>query len=359
MKVLMTTEKLDSKDSIFAFSHLWIETMARQVDRLTVIALSVGSYDLPANVKVLHLGKEKYINKNIKQLLYLKNFYKYIWQERSNYDTVFVHMNQQNVILGSIVWKFLGKKIGLWYTHRQISLSLRLAVWLADVVFTAAEESMNVVTNKKNVMGHGIDTGKFVDENRKTVLEIQEGKSIKIISIGRITPIKDLVTLIKATKILVDKGMNIETRFIGPEVNNVDKAYKLELDELVNDLDLVNNIIFTGGKNPEEARKEIWEADISVNLCPTGGLDKAIIESICGGLHTFIANEAFRVHLGEYADIYNFIHSDEVDLANKIENLINKDKKISNVEIRDLQDKFIQKFDVKNLIKNILNVLLK
>ena len=61
-KVLMTTEKLDINDSIFAFSHLWIKTIAEQVEQLTIIALSVGEYDLPKNVTVYSLGKEQLLS---------------------------------------------------------------------------------------------------------------------------------------------------------------------------------------------------------------------------------------------------------------------------------------------------------
>lgn len=352
MKLLMTTEKLDRNDAIFAFSHLWVKTIAEQVETLIVIALSVGEYDLPANVKVYSLGKEK----NVSKIKYILSFYKMIWKERKNYDTVFVHMNQVYVILGGLFWKLFNKKIELWYTHRKVSLSLKWAITLADVVFTAVGESMNVVTTKKRVVGHGIDTKSYLSEDRKKVFS---NEKIIITSIGRITPIKNLETLIKAAKILLDKKLDLELHLIGPEVNSADIKYRYELDELVKNLELEERILFLGGKKPEELKEELWQSDISVNLCPTGGLDKAVIESICAGLHTYVANTAFKKYFREFSDDYLFEYKNENDLADKIEKMLNLPKQRSQEKLDILQKRFMENFDIKALIQNILDLLKK
>lgn len=347
MKVLMTTEKLDTNDSIFAFSHDWVKELALQVDQLTVIALSVGKYDVPSNVKVLSLGKEK----NSSTIERIICFYKYIWQERKNYDAVFVHMNQIYVLLGGIFWRLWGKKIGLWYTHKKISMSLHVAVFLCHYVFTAAQESFNIHTSKKHVLGHGIETRTFLNTGRKKVFS---SNTFTIVSVGRITQIKDLATLIFASKILLDAGYLCRVRLIGPQVTKEDDLYRKVLDQLMEKLVVEKDIVFVGGLSADEIKKELWQADVSVNLCPTGGLDKAVIESVCAGLHTFVANKAFRESFKEDSESYIFDYKSPQSLAQKIEKIIQKDRKDSQEQISNLQNIFVSQFEVGELLRKVV-----
>ena len=113
MNLLILTQKVDKNDAILGFFHSWILEFAKNYEKVTVICLYEGEHNLPNNVKVLSLGKEKGVSK----ITYLYNFYKFIFQERKNYDKVFVHMNQIYIILGGLFWKLSGKEIGLWYAH--------------------------------------------------------------------------------------------------------------------------------------------------------------------------------------------------------------------------------------------------
>ena len=59
MRLLILTQKIDSQDDLLGFFHGWVAKLAEHFDKITVIALGVGQYQLPANIKVLSLGKEK------------------------------------------------------------------------------------------------------------------------------------------------------------------------------------------------------------------------------------------------------------------------------------------------------------
>ena len=106
-KILIVTQKVNMKDPILGFFHRWIIEFAKHYSQVTVICLEQGRHDLPDNVKVLSLHKELGVSK----LKYVWNFYKYIWQERKNYDLVFVHMNQEYILLGCIFWMIIGKRL--------------------------------------------------------------------------------------------------------------------------------------------------------------------------------------------------------------------------------------------------------
>src|SRR3989344_92970 len=112
-KILIVTQKVDKNDPILGFFHRWLEEFAKYFEKVTVICLEKGKCDLPQNVKVLSLGKENGRSK----FKYLKNFYHFIWQERENYEVVFVHMNEEYVLLAGLPWRLLGKRISMWRNH--------------------------------------------------------------------------------------------------------------------------------------------------------------------------------------------------------------------------------------------------
>ncbi len=156
MRLLILTQIVDLNDDVLGFMHDWIAGFAKNCQQVTVICLKRGEYKLPANVKVLSLGKET----GKSRIKYFFNFYKYIWCERKNYDTVFVHMNYEYVNLGGFFWRLLGKKIGLWYAHGYAPLGLKTAAKLVDIIFTSTKSGCRIDSNKINVIGQGIDTDK-------------------------------------------------------------------------------------------------------------------------------------------------------------------------------------------------------
>ena len=64
------------------------------------------------------------------------------------------------------------------------------------------------------------------------------------------------------------------------------------------------------------------EADISINLTPTGGIDKAVLESMASGLLVLTSNEVFKKYFGVYNSQLIFEHNNSTDLADKIKHLI-------------------------------------
>ena len=121
MRILICTQIMDRKDSALGFFQKWVASLAPHFEHVEVICLKEGEHFMPSNVHVSSLGKEKLFQdtlaKNstqtrfgtfLQRIRYSINFYKIIWQERNNYDAVFVHMNQEYVLLGGLIWKLLG-----------------------------------------------------------------------------------------------------------------------------------------------------------------------------------------------------------------------------------------------------------
>ncbi len=305
MKLLIVTQKVNKNDQILGFFHAWIVKFAEHFDLVTVICLEEGEHELPMNVKVLSLGKEKReLRSN-----YIHKFYSYIWNERKNYDVVFVHMNPIYVVLGGFIWKMLGKGITLWYTHRSVDWKLVVTEKLVDKIFTASKESFRLVSGKVMVTGHGIDTDEFSPKREFS------GSKNAILSVGRISETKGQREMIEAIEILHNRGSNFSLQIIGDAVTSADFTYKKDLEECVAKRNLNSVVIFKGKVDPDVISEIYPTGEIFINLSNTGSLDKAVLEAMSSGLKILTSNEAFRDILSKE----NLTTRDSDEIAQKIE----------------------------------------
>ncbi len=343
-KLLIVTQKIDRTDNVLGSFHEWVKEFARHYSTVTVIALYVGEYNLPPHVNVLSLGKEK----GVSRLKYLYRFFKYIIQYRDAYDQVFVHMNQVYVMLAGWLWKHWHKKIALWYTHRQVDFKLRIAEKYADVIFTAAKESFNVPSTKVKIVGHGIRIERFVNPLPRI------GKHNRIVSVGRISAIKNLETLVEAANILRNESMRLSWDIIGPADSALDKAYEEKIKKDIVEKKLSLEVAIHPPVPNLQIARWYWQSDLAVNLTPTGGIDRVVLEAIIAGAVPLVSNQAFRPLFGEYADDLIFTFGDPADLAKKIRALYNRD--LGSLR-KVLADRVVNSYDVRMFIDRVVDMI--
>lgn len=298
-RLLIVTQKVSKNDSYFGFFHDWITEFAKHAD-VTVISLEVQDHSFPENVQVLSLGKEKGVSK----IKYIFNFYKYILTEK--YDLVFAHMSPWYMILGYPFW--IRKKKALWYVHRNVDLKLQLAHFCADIVFTATKESFQIPSKKVMYMDQAINIAKFdIPKSIPT--------HTTIVTVGRITPIKNLDVLIDAVK-----DIDVHLNIIGETVQPGDILYKNKLVQQIKENNIESKITFVGAVPNQELNTWFSKSTISINLCPTGGLDKVVLESMAARVPVLVSNKAFLPYIEKYKDILLFSGAD--DCAAKIKNIL-------------------------------------
>jgi len=338
MKLLIVTQKVDKNDDILGFFHQWILEFAKYYEFITVIALQVGEYDLPENVKVLSLGKEKGGSK----ISYIFNFYKYIWNERKNYDVVFVHMNQEYVLLGWKFWKLWGKKIYLWRNHAKGNFLTRLAVLFSNKVFCASEQSFTARFKKTKIMPVGIDTNFFKPDS-----SVQK-KPNSILFLGRIDPVKNVDIFVEALRELKDSGVEFSATIAGSSSDKYKDYEKIIRDKMV-EYSLSDEVWFTGAINQEDALKLYREHELYVNLTPSGSMDKTIFEAMASNVTPLVYNTGLKESLGQEL-ILTKLNTDYI--ADKL-NQVLRNKKDKN--FRDL---IVEEHSLKKLIDNLLKEIL-
>lgn len=257
MKLLICTQTVDDGDSDLGFFVRWIEEFAKHCGKVTVICLREGKHELQNKVRIIKLGKTSRIVQTWR-----------LWRAsvsyRSEYDAVFVHMNPEYIVAAGLLWRLMNKRIALWYTHKSVNLKLRIAVFLADIVFTASKESFRLNMKKLRVMGHGIDTG-FFTPNASIV------RGDWALSVGRLMRSKrhDLAIRIASQE---EKELRIAGE--GPELQSL-KSLASELGARVR---------FLGALTKSQLREEYRRAGSLLHTSETGSLDKVVLEAIACGL---------------------------------------------------------------------------
>src|SRR3989344_6838766 len=190
MKLLIVTQVVDRNDPFLGFFHEWLVELSKHFESVELICLREGNHSLPTNVHVHSLGKEH----GVSRAKYILRFFSYVWQLRTEYDAVFVHMNQEYVLLAGWLWKLFGKRIYLWRNHYAGSFLTAVAARPSTNVFYTSKDSYTAHFANALSMPVGIDLELFKPNPSLTPAPHS------ILSLGRIAPSKHIHVLIEAMR---------------------------------------------------------------------------------------------------------------------------------------------------------------
>ncbi len=322
MKLLICTQVVDVAHPILGFFHGWILEFAKHFDRIDVICLEKGEYHLPPHVHVHSLGKEKGVSKVRQLLRFYRYFARTFFSQKPNY--VFFHMGAIYNILAApffLIRKLYRTQFYWWKTHGKMEYKKeRAAFRLCDRVCTAGNSSFKFSAPKVHVVGHAIDGSLF------TYRVPQWSSNIRLIAVGRVTPIKKLEVAIDAVGTLTALGVSSHLKIIGPVD---DFTYLDQLKRQIQAAQLTN-VIFDGPRKQEELVAEYHNADILMHPIYEGGFDKVVLEAMLSGVVPVTSIVSFREILeplglfvsgGEvsgYVNAVRYLHGVSVDERNQL-----------------------------------------
>lgn len=311
MRILFITQTIDRNDPYLSFVQRWLAAFAREFESIVAICLKKGDYSLPKNVKVLSLGKEK----RRSRLSYVFLFYKYLWRERNNYDAVFVHMNQEYVLLAGWWWKLTGKKVFIWRNHYAGSIFTDMAAAFCTSVFCTSRFSYTAKYERTILMPVGVDTDFWKPITGVACVPRS------ILFFARMSPSKRPDILIEALGILAKKGIEFTASFIGDALPK-DAGYRDDLKKRATELGLDKKIFFKPGV-PNDRTPAIYSAhELFINLSPSGMFDKTIFEAMACDTVTLACSEDLK---GKVSDDFLFEKAEPAEVADKIARALSLD----------------------------------
>lgn len=351
MKVLMVTPKVDEQDPILGFIPMWVSALAKRVEKLHVVTLGYSEEtQLPRNVVVHSLARK---SGTLSKMLYFNNTMLRLLRKET--DVMFCHMYPGLAIKAVPYAKLLRVPVVWWRAHGSVSLTARVVHFLANKIVTSSKEGFRIKSDKIIITGQGIDTDTFKPAPKRK----RTGDKKAVLSVGRISPIKNYETFIRAADILInEKGMkNLEFLIVGGVPTASRQIYYEKLKKMVEELGLKDYLKFVGPVPHSEVVTYYQGCDIHINLCPTGGVDKAVLEAMACEKPTLACNEAFEDVFGDYSEILMFNKGDPADLANKITRILQMDENRRNELCRNMRKIVEKEHSIDHLMDKLMEVL--
>lgn len=351
MRLLIFVNKFDEGNDLLGFFVGWAKELASRLGGIVVITQQEGEYNALPNLKVVVIDKKKFPNQPVRAI----KFIRLLFQLRNDYDGILVIMAPAWAVLAGLVAKVLRKKTYLWYAVWRGNWKLRLAEKLVDKIFCSVKESFPFASKKVAPIGQGIDTDFFrPDETRR--------KPDKILYLGRVSPIKKIDVLLNAISKLKNNQPNIYikigVKIAGGSSNAGDEEYITSLKEITAELGITEKIKWSGRVPHPQTAAVFQEADVVVNMTPTGSFDKTMLEAMACGDLVLASNQALAGFMRpELRELLIFKQDDYRNLAQKlshISNLFVEEKEKLRNELREIVIKnHSQKQWAENLIKNL------
>lgn len=328
MRLLIVTQTVDKKDTTLGFFANWIRGISAHTEHTTVFALKTGVYEFEKNVTVVPLRPWGHRAPMRTALRFLK----LAWQQRGEYDTVFVHMNQEYLLIAGWLWRLLGKRVYMWRNHYDGSVLTDIAALFCHKVFYTSKSSYTAKYAKGKQMPVGVDVDSCHLE------EPIERKPHSVLFLGRFDLSKRPDLLIEALGLVAKEGIAFTATFVGgPSDSN--SPYPGEVKARAEALDIASQVSFAGAVPNTETYKYYRSHAIYVNASRSGMLDKSLFKSIaCGCLPLFVSADMAEIVGPEFSYAYGDVHS----LAEHLKTVLSLSEEARAAHVRELNEKAIK-----------------
>lgn len=252
MNVLMLTQSIDSyRPGPDGFIVDWVRALAKRADRLVVLAYHYNPKEkLPSNTLVIKITGKNVLSRNFDLLKKI-----IIVGQKESIDVIFAHILEIFGIAAAVGGKVIGAKSFLWYCQiynlRQNTLA-KLALSLVDRVFTCSKEFKNqyvsqvgkTIRKKIIVVGHGIDTARFITKTKISFPGV--GQPVKIAYAGRLSPVKDIFTMLTAVEKLRKADSKVTFHLYGSWgiVDRQGKKFQAALSARIKRINLAGKLVY-------------------------------------------------------------------------------------------------------------------
>jgi glycosyltransferase involved in cell wall biosynthesis len=312
MRLLLFNLATDIDDPVLGFTTRWIWALAKRVEFIHVLTMRTGRIEVPENVRVYSLGKEKGYSEPRRATQFYRHLFRIVRGDKI--DVCFSHMIPLLTVLAAPVLKLHGIPIVTWYAHPTLTRILRVAHYLSDRLVTSLATAYPYTHDKLTIVGQGVDTDLFSLDAR-----IAPESPPLILCVGRLSPVKDHPTLLKAIWLLQQKWSKpVQVVILGGPASPQDTFYMQSLHEQVKELRLEKTVAFRPPVPMMNLPDWYRRCSVLVNMTPSGSGDKVAWEAMACGRPCIVANEGYKETLGRYTADCLFPYGDWKVLAAKL-----------------------------------------
>lgn len=313
MRLLLFNLATDADDPVLGFTCRWISASAERVEFVHVVTMRAGRFELPGNVRVHSVGKEKGYSEARRVAEFYKILLRILRDDRI--DVCFSHMMPRFTVLAGPILQIKQIPIVTWYAHPKVTWILRLAHRFSTRMVASVATAYPYKHDKLIAVGQGIDTGLFSPQDGA-----EPAEPPMILCAGRLSPVKDHPTLLKAAALLRQNyRQSFQVVIVGGPATARDDVYARSLRQQAQQLGLNGVVRFEPAVSFEQLPPWYRRATVYVNMTPTGSGDKVVWEAMACAKPCVVANEGFKETLGKFADHLFFPYGDAEALAVRLQ----------------------------------------
>jgi glycosyltransferase involved in cell wall biosynthesis len=306
MRLVFVTQQVDPGHPALAATVPMLRALAERVDEVVVLADRALPGVLPDNCRVRPFAARSRAGRGLR-------FESALAAElaRSPRPAALVaHMCPIYAVLAAPLARPLGTKVLLWYTHWSVSGTLRAAERLSNVVLTVDRRTFPLESPKVRAIGHGIDLSEFTCGGGG----VAHG-DVRALALGRYSQAKGLEVVLRAVRLALDGGLDLRLEVYGPALNPDERAHRVELERIVDELDLGRRVKLGHAVLRSEVPALLARADVLVNNMRAGATDKVVYEACASCTPAIASNPAFDSLL---PDELRFERADADGLADRL-----------------------------------------
>ena len=181
-------------------------------------------------------------------------------------------------------------------------------------------------------------------------------RPFRIISVGRVTPLKRYHTLIPALKLLKERLPSGKLRYeiCGAKTGDSDESYARDLVQAAEDAGLSDVLTIKGPVLYPRVHETYQTTDVLVNMTPHI-YDKVALEACACGVPVFTTNKDYRSLFGKYSDMLVADSSEPEEIALKLERLLKMKPEERDEMGRFLRQKILDGHSLDGLMEKIVS----
>ena len=352
MNVLAVVQAWNEHDPIRGFTVPWMEALAERVEHVTVLASEQRQGSTRPNITLRSLGRER-LDGRFRKVQLLRN-----WDSNMRSilasdrpDVIFTHMTPIYSLLSYPYAKPKRIPIVTWFAHRESSLVLQAAHFASNRVVSINAASYPYRHDRLVPLGHGIDTTSFCPDPEQSPADPP-----LLLSVGRLSPIKDLGTFVRSVACYCGPGATTcEAR--SSETNPIETGCTARRSANSSlSCNSMESCRWSGRYLPDAISSWYGQCFAHVNLAPTGALDKAALEAMACGKPSLVANDSYSETLGCWKPQLLFRHGDATDLAGRIRDLLDAPPAVRDKMGIELRQSVIERHSIAGLADGLVDV---